>query len=80
MERLAGWEEATGSRVEEVHVAFGKPDKEIVALGEKLEVGLVVIGSRGLGGARRILLGSVSDSVVRHAHCSVLVARGARRR
>jgi nucleotide-binding universal stress UspA family protein len=63
--------------VEEVHLAFGKPDKEVVALGERLGVGLVVIGSRGFGGARRALLGSVSDSVVRHAHCSMLVVRGA---
>ena len=65
--------------VEEVHLAFGKPDKEVVALGERLRVGLVVVGSRGLGGTRRALLGSVSGSVVRHAHCSVLVVRGAGR-
>jgi nucleotide-binding universal stress UspA family protein len=38
-------------------------------------VGLVVVGSRGLGGIRRALIGSVSDSVVRHAHCPVLVVR-----
>jgi nucleotide-binding universal stress UspA family protein len=31
------------------------------------------MGSRGLGGVRRALMGSVSDSVVRHAHCPVLV-------
>jgi nucleotide-binding universal stress UspA family protein len=34
-----------------------------------------VMGSRGLGGIRRALMGSVSDSVVRHAHCPVLVVR-----
>ena len=39
-------------------------------------MGLVVIGSRGLGPLKRALLGSVSTSVVRHAHCPVLVARG----
>jgi nucleotide-binding universal stress UspA family protein len=33
------------------------------------------VGSRGLGGIRRALMGSVSDSVVRHAHCPVLVVR-----
>jgi len=38
-------------------------------------VGLIVMGSRGLGGVRRALMGSVSDSVVRHAHCPVLVVR-----
>ena len=33
------------------------------------------MGSRGLGGVRRALMGSVSDSVVRHAHCPVFVVR-----
>jgi nucleotide-binding universal stress UspA family protein len=34
-----------------------------------------VLGSRGRGGIRRALMGSVSDSIVRHAHCPVLVVR-----
>jgi nucleotide-binding universal stress UspA family protein len=46
-----------------------------VALAEELEVGLIVIGSRGRGGIQRALMGSVSDSVVRHAHCPVMVVR-----
>lgn len=44
-------------------------------LAEKIDAALVVIGSRGLGGVRRALMGGVSDSVVRHAHCPVLVVR-----
>jgi nucleotide-binding universal stress UspA family protein len=36
---------------------------------------LIVIGSRGLSGMKRLLMGSVSESVVRHAHCPVLVVR-----
>jgi nucleotide-binding universal stress UspA family protein len=44
-------------------------------LAEELGVGLIVMGSRGLGGVRRALMGSISDSVVRHAHCPVLVTR-----
>ena len=51
------------------------PDAEIVALAEELGVGLIVMGSRGLGGIRRAVMGSVSDSVVRHAHCPVLIVR-----
>jgi nucleotide-binding universal stress UspA family protein len=50
-------------------------DLEIVALAEELGADLIVMGSRGLGGVRRALMGSVSDSVVRHAHCPVLVVR-----
>ena len=55
------------------HARVGYPEAEIVDLAEELGVGLIVMGSRGLGGVRRTLMGSVSDSVVRHAHCPVLV-------
>jgi nucleotide-binding universal stress UspA family protein len=44
-------------------------------LAEELDVGLIVLGSRGLGPLRRALMGSVSDSVIRHAHCPVMVVR-----
>ncbi len=72
--------EAQGGKVKVAHLAFGEPDEEIVKLGKELEAGLVVTGSRGLGGVRRALMGSVSESVVRHAHCPVLVVRGRDRR
>jgi nucleotide-binding universal stress UspA family protein len=54
---------------------MGDTAREIVHLAEDIEAGLVVMGSRGRGGIRRTLMGSVSDSVVRHAHCPVLVVR-----
>ncbi|HEY6749962.1 MAG TPA: universal stress protein [Rubrobacteraceae bacterium] len=66
---------AAGGTVAQAHLGLGAPDQEIVDLAEKLSAGLVVIGSRGRGGIRRALMGSVSDSVVRHAHCPVLVVR-----
>ena len=47
----------------------------MVRLSEELAAGLIALGSRGLGGVKRALMGSVSDSVVRHAHCPVLVVR-----
>jgi nucleotide-binding universal stress UspA family protein len=59
----------------QAHLRLGHPDNEIVRLGEELGAGLIVMGSRGLGGVRRALMGSVSDSVVRHAHSSVLIVR-----
>lgn len=67
--------EAEGGRVKDAHLAFGKPDQEIVKLGEELDAGLIVVGSRGLGGVRRALMGSISGSVVRHAHGPVLIVR-----
>jgi len=56
-------------------LAMGRPDREIVALAGRVGAGLIVVGSRGLGGVRRALMGSVSESVVRHASCPVLVVR-----
>ncbi len=64
-----------GGTVAQTHLRMGKAASEIVELAEELGAGLVVVGSRGLGGIRRALMGSVSDSVVRHAHCPVLVVR-----
>jgi nucleotide-binding universal stress UspA family protein len=50
-------------------------DENIVGLAEELGADLIVIGSRGLSRMKRLLMGSVSESVVRHAHCPVLVMR-----
>ena len=74
-EEVRSLEEA-GATIEGAHMKLGRPDTEIVSLAEELGAGLIVLGSRGLGGVRRALMGSVSDSVVRHAHSSVLVVRG----
>jgi nucleotide-binding universal stress UspA family protein len=70
---------ATGGKVAGVHLGMGRPDEEIVGLAEEIDAGLIVVGSRGLGGVRRALMGSVSDSVVRHAHCPVMVVRPEKR-
>jgi nucleotide-binding universal stress UspA family protein len=67
--------ESDGGKVAETHLRSGDPDKEILRAAESLGVGLIVIGSRGLGAVSRALMGSVSDSVVRHAHCPVFVVR-----
>ena len=64
-----------GGTVSQSYFRQGHPDREIVRLAEEIGAGLIVIGSRGLGGMRRALMGSVSDSVVRYAHCPVLVVR-----
>ena len=66
---------AVGGTVTGSHLGAGDAASEIVELAEELGVGLVVLGSRGRGPLRRALMGSVSDSVVRHAHCPVMVVR-----
>ena len=73
-ERVERIREAGGS-VAQTHIREGETAAEIVTLAEELEAGLITIGSRGLGGVRRALMGNVSDSVVRHAHCPVMVVR-----
>jgi nucleotide-binding universal stress UspA family protein len=68
--------EEAGGAVKEAHPRIDeRPDQAIIHLAEELDVGLIVMGSRGLGGVRRALMGSVSDSVVRHAHCPVMIVR-----
>ena len=64
-----------GVSVAEAHLVRGRPDREVVHLSEEMGAGLIIMGSRGLGSVRRALMGSVSDSVVRHAHCPVMIVR-----
>src|SRR5919202_4868399 len=65
--------------VAQAHLKIGKADEEIISLAEEIGAGLIALGSRGAGGLERALMGSVSDLVVRHAHCPVLVVRRERR-
>jgi nucleotide-binding universal stress UspA family protein len=67
--------EEAGGTVAGAHFRMARPDQGILAIGEDIGTGLIVLGSRGLGGVKRALMGSVSDSVVRHSHCPVLVVR-----
>jgi nucleotide-binding universal stress UspA family protein len=67
--------EEAGGTVAGAHFRMARADQGILAIGEEIGTGLIVLGSRGLGGVKRALMGSVSDSVVRHAHCPVLVVR-----
>ena len=58
-------------------VLFGSPDSRIVETAEEWKADLIVVGSHGYSRWERLLLGSVSDSVVHNAPCSVLVVRTA---
>ena len=52
---------------------FGDPAEEIITFTEKADGALVVIGRRGLSRMKTLLLGSVSDKVMRHASCPVTI-------
>lgn len=68
--------EKAGGEAAGTHLRMGRRvDEEVVNLAEELDAGLIIVGSRGQGRMARSLLGSASDSIVRHAHCPVLVVR-----
>ena len=69
--------EESGTTVTQAHLRLGNADEEIVALSDELDSHLIVMGVRGSGPLRR-LLGSTSDSVLRHANCPVMVVRSPR--
>ncbi len=56
-------------------ILFGSPESRIVETAEEIYADLIIVGSHGYNRWERLLLGSVSDSVVHHAPCSVLVVR-----
>jgi nucleotide-binding universal stress UspA family protein len=66
----------SGGTVSEAHLVMGAPVDAILDLGEELGADLIVMGSRGHGPLARLILGSVSEGVVHHASCPVLVLRG----
>ncbi len=58
-----------------VHARIGKPAEEILQLAHEVGADLIIVGSKGLTGVERLVLGSVSEKVVREARCTVEVAR-----
>ena len=58
-----------------VHVTHGDPAGEILALAEDVQADLILVGTHGRQGLKRLLMGSVAERVVRNATCPVLVMR-----
>jgi nucleotide-binding universal stress UspA family protein len=74
--RKESWRvKAAGGTVAGAHLRMGKVDLEIVGLAKELGADLIIMGCRGHRGIRRAIEGSVSDGVIRHAPCPVLVVR-----
>lgn len=57
------------------HPRDGDPADAILTVAEEIGADLIVVGNRGMTGARRFLLGSVPNKVSHHAPCSVLIVR-----
>lgn len=72
-ERLAGWSELYPDVVVRRDVVRAKPRQRLLEWGERAS--LVVVGSRGRGGFRGLLLGSTSQALLHHAECPVMVVR-----
>jgi nucleotide-binding universal stress UspA family protein len=66
---------AAGGEVAGAHLRMGNVAEEIVELSKDLKADLIVIGTRGHGGLRRVIWGSISDVVVRRAACAVMTVR-----
>jgi len=58
-----------------VHTRIGRPAEEILDLAREVGADLIFVGSHGKTGLERVLLGSVSERVVREARCPVMIAR-----
>jgi nucleotide-binding universal stress UspA family protein len=63
-----------GAQVE-THAATEDPADAIIRLAEEVKADLVVVGNKGMTGAKRFLLGSVPNKVAHHAPCAVLVVK-----
>ena len=59
----------------DVLIKYTSVVKEIVEYAEKMKIDMIVIGSRGLTGFKKLLLGSVASGVVTYSHCPVLVVK-----
>jgi nucleotide-binding universal stress UspA family protein len=74
--RKLTWQvKVAGGTVTGAHLRMGSVAEEIIGLAEQLGADLIVTGSRGHTGVRRTIEGSISDLVVRHAHCPVMTVR-----
>jgi nucleotide-binding universal stress UspA family protein len=59
----------------QTHAVEGDPAEGILSVAEETKADLIVVGNKGMTGARRFLLGSVPNNISHHAPCSVMVVR-----
>ena len=73
-EAAAGRLRSVGRRAS-ASVAQGAPATELVRIANERAADLIVVGTRGRTGLRRLVLGSIARNVLHHASCSVLIVR-----
>jgi nucleotide-binding universal stress UspA family protein len=59
----------------QTHPVEGDPVEAILSVAEETKADLIVVGNKGMTGARRFLLGSVPNNISHHAPCSVIIVR-----
>ena len=59
----------------QTHPVEGDPAEAVLSVAEETDADLIVVGNKGMTGARRFLLGSVPNNVSHHAPCCVLIVR-----
>lgn len=59
----------------QTHPVEGDPAEAILSVAEETKADLIMVGNKGMTGARRFLLGSVPNNISHHAPCSVMVVR-----
>jgi nucleotide-binding universal stress UspA family protein len=59
----------------QTHPVEGDPGEAILKVAEETGADLIVVGNKGMTGARRFLLGSVPNNISHHAPCSVMIVR-----
>lgn len=73
LSRARGVAERVGLSEDDIEVLIGPPGPAVVDYLREKDAAMVLLGTRGLGGAARLFLGSVSDHLLRHAPCPVLI-------
>ncbi|MFX1484913.1 MAG: universal stress protein [Promethearchaeota archaeon] len=56
-------------------ITQGDPAAKIIDIAKERDISIIIIGSRGLSGIKRLFVGSISDKVASHAHCPVMIVR-----
>ena len=75
LESAAGSVSKAGVKGVEIHPREGDPADAILDVAEEVKADLIVVGNKGMTGARRFLLGSVPNKISHHAPCGVYIVR-----